>query len=99
MLFSLRRSVALVLYLNNSVIECVNNIKFSGCYIDNVLSWRLHAESVSKKVANGIAMFRASCKMCPTYIKKLVYYTYVYPFLTYSLAVWGNAAKVRINYK
>ena len=26
-----------------------------------------------------------------------MYYAYIYSFLTYSLAVWGKAAKVRIN--
>ena len=31
------------------------------------------------------------------YVKKLVYYACIYPFLTYSLAIWGNAAKVYIN--
>ena len=31
------------------------------------------------------------------YVKKLVYYAYINPFLTYSLAAWGNAAKVHIN--
>ena len=77
--------------------ECVNNFKFLDCYIDNVLSWRLHAEFVCKKVANGIAMFRASFRIFPIYVTKLVYYAYLYPFLTYSQAVWGNAAKVHIN--
>ena len=78
MLFSLRQFVSPVLYLNNSVIECVNNFKILGCKIDNVLSWRLHTESVCKKVANGIAMLRASHRIFPIYVKKLVYYSYIY---------------------
>ena len=97
MLFSLRQSVSPVLYLNKSVIEFVNNFKFLGCYIDNVLNWWLLTESVCKKVANGIAMLRASYRIFPMHVKKLVYYTYIYPFLTYSQAVWGNAANVHIN--
>ena len=36
MLFSLRQSVSPGLYLNNSVIECLNNFKFLGCSVDNV---------------------------------------------------------------
>ena len=97
MLFTLKRSVSPVLYLNNSVIEYVNNFKFSGCYIGNVLNWRLRTESVCKKVTNGIAMLRANCRIFPAYVKKLVYYAYIYPLLSYSLAVRGNAAKVHIN--
>ena len=86
-IFSLRQSVLSVSYLNNSVIECVNNFKFLGCYIDNVSSWQLHTESVCKKFANIIAMLRANYRIFPMYVKKLVYYAYIYPFLTYSLAV------------
>ena len=74
MLFSLRQSVSPVLYLNNYVIECVNNFKFLGCYINNALSWRQHTESVCKKVASGIAMLRASYRIFPMYVKKFIYY-------------------------
>ena len=95
--FFFNQSVSPELYLNNSVIECVNNFKFLGCYIDNVLSWRLHIEFVCKKVANEIAMLRASYRIFPMYVKKLVYYVYIYPFLTYSLVAWGNAANVHVN--
>ena len=97
MLYSLRQSVSSVLYLNNPVIECVNNFKFLGCYMDNVLSWRLHTESVCRKVTNGIEMLGVNYRIFPVYVKKLVYYAYIYPFLIYSLTVWGNAAKVHIN--
>ena len=31
------------------------------------------------------------------YVKKLVYYAYIYSYLTYSVAVRGKAAKVHIN--
>ena len=96
-LFSLRQSVAPVLYLNNSVIECVNNFKFLGCYIDNFLNWWLHTESVCKKIANRIAMLRASYRLLPMYVTKFMYYAYIYLFLTYNMAVWGNATKVHIN--
>ena len=42
-------------------------------------------------------MLRENYRIFPLYVKKLVYYAYVYPFLTYSLAVWGNVVKVHIN--
>ena len=77
MLFSLRQSVSPGLYLNSSVIECLNNFKFLGCYIDNVLSWRLHTESICNEVANGIAMLK-SYRIFPMYVKKLVYCAYTY---------------------
>ena len=31
------------------------------------------------------------------YVKQLVYYAYIYTFLTSSLAVWSNAAKFHLN--
>ena len=42
-------------------------------------------------------MLRASYRIFPKYFEKLVCYAHIYPFLTYCLVVWGNAAKVHIN--
>ena len=79
MLFPLKQSVSSVSYLNNFVIECVNNFKFLDCYIDYVLGWRLHSASVRKKVANGIVMLRASYRIFHMYVKKLfTMHTYIH---------------------
>ena len=42
-------------------------------------------------------MLRPNYRIFPMYVTKLVYYAYVYLFMTYCLAVWGNVVKVHIN--
>jgi hypothetical protein len=96
LLFSLKNTASPVLYLNDSLVESVTNFKFLGCYIDNMLGWRMHVENMCKKVSCGVAMLRAAY-LFPVYVKKMIYFAYIYPFLMYSLAVWGCAANIHFN--
>ncbi len=33
----------------------------------------------------------------PVWVTKMIYVTYVYPFICYCLSIWGNAADVHVN--
>jgi hypothetical protein len=96
MLFTLRMLNPPVITFGNEVVSFVHFIKFLGCTIDDALMWTKHADSVSKSVSKGIAMLRCAYYF-PIWIKRMIYFAYVYPHLIDCLAIWGNAAKIHVG--
>jgi hypothetical protein len=97
MLFSLRSVISPLIYLDGNPIELVKSTKFVGCIVDDGLVWKEHVSFVCKKMSQGIAMLRCVYNVYPAWVKKMIYFAYVYPYLCYCLAAWGNSADVHIN--
>jgi hypothetical protein len=57
--------------LNNHAIECVNSVKFLGCYVDHRMDWHDHINYVSMCLSKGIAMIRF-IHYFPPFIKKVI---------------------------
>ena len=85
--FSLKHQVITFphVHLNNNT---VNNTKFHGCFIDSTLNWQTHIENEALKMGKGIAMVRAVYNV-PVYIKHMIHFTYIYPYMIYCLPAWG----------
>ncbi len=97
MLFTLKNVVIPDVSIYNVPVEYVSSIKFLGCIIDSKLKWSEHVSCVCKKVSRGIALLRASYKLLPLFVKRLIYFAFVYSHINYCLAVYGSAAKVHMN--
>ena len=97
MFFTLRNIDPPVVTLMGRNVENVSNYKFLGCYLDNSLSWQVHVNNVCKKISQGIALLRHVCNFFPVWVKRLLYFAYVYPHICYCVIVWGSAAAVHLN--
>ena len=58
--------------------------------IDSNLSWKKQVVCVLKKVRRGISILSTIRHYITKDILKSLYYTLIYPFLTYGLIAWGN---------
>ena len=79
--------------VDSKYITQVNCTKFLAIMIDDKLTWKHHIEYISKKIARGIGIL---WKLCPNVNKstlKNLYYTFIYPYITYCINAWGNACK------
>ena len=65
-------------------------VKYLGILIDSNLSWKSHIDSNCKKIKRSIGMLSKLRYYVPLKILVNLYYTLIYPFLTYGLIVWGN---------
>jgi hypothetical protein len=97
MLFTLKNINPPVVSLAGTQVELVKSIKFLGCVVDERLLWSEHIAYVCKKMSQGLAMLRCVYKLFPVWVKKLIYFAYVYPFMCYCVSIWGNAAHVHIS--
>jgi hypothetical protein len=97
MLFTLKNINPPAVSLAGAPVELVKSVKFLGCVVDERLLWSKHITYVCKKMSQGLAMLRCAYKMFPVWVKKLIYFAYVYPFMRYCVSIWGNAAHVFTN--
>ena len=65
-------------------------VKYLGLTIDCHLNWKKHVHEVSKKISRGIGILSKLRHFVIDDILTQLYYSLVYPFLTYGLVVWGN---------
>ena len=97
MLFSMRNVTPPAVTIMGVNIECVDSVKFLGCVVDNAISWHAHISHVCNKMSHGIALLRYAHNRFLVWVKRLLYFAYVYPHLCYCMAIWGSAAGVHIN--
>ena len=91
MIFSGGRHVnPISLEINGIQLSQVNDVKFLGIMMDDKLTWKKHIEHISNKIAKSIGiMYRLKPFVNKETLLSL-YYTLVYPYLTYCCIIWGN---------
>jgi len=79
------------------MIETVSQTKFLGVIIDNKLSWKEHISYISNKISKGIGVIRKVKDLLNKDTLRTLYYTFIYPYLTYCNLIWGRAANVHLS--
>jgi hypothetical protein len=80
--------------LSNTILYHVPCVKYLGVYIDCNLNWKVHTSHVLTKISQGCNIIRCSYYYTPKSVLKLIYHASVYPYLTYCIECWGNAAQI-----
>ena len=84
-------------YINSSSIQRQTTTSFLGVKLDEKLSWKDHIIHVKSKIAKNIGILYK----CKSLFKKStllsLYYSFIYPYLTYCIEVWGQAPSKYIN--
>ena len=73
-------------HISGSNLVKVNNIKFLGVIIDSKLNWSVHITYIKNKISK-----HQNKKILNKKLLRNLYYSFVYPYLTYCVEVWGNA--------
>lgn len=55
----------LVIDINNTHLERVNNFKYLGVLLDHTLSWKDHVEYIGNKISSRLGMLRRARKVLP----------------------------------
>ena len=75
---------------NNREIMQEKFIKYLALLIDSHLSWKYHMLHISKKIKRCIGILSKVRHSVTNHVLIQLYYSLIYPFLTYSLITWGN---------
>ena len=85
----LRRSEPSPLFLNGSLIEAVDCIKYLGVSIASDLSWSQHIQSITSKTRRLVGLlFRQYYHYADTNVLKKLYVSLVRPHLEYAVPIW-----------
>ena len=77
--------------IDNVKIEVVNQTKFLGVILDNGLTWKQHLLHISKKISKSVGILSRARKFLNKKTLLQLYYSFLYPYLTYCNIIWGNA--------
>ena len=97
MVFSLRKHIITNtdMCINKQIIDRVEHTMFLGVILDSHLTWSYHIQHVEIKIAKSIGILCLARKILKR-TTLITLYSFIYPYLTYCVEVWGSAAKVYI---
>ena len=85
------------LSINNKVIKQEKHIKYLGLFSDSHLCWKYHILHITKKIKRCIGILSKIRFFVSQQVLVQLYYSLIYPFLTYSLTAWGNTYKTSLQ--
>ena len=83
------------LVMNNNQIERKSSTKFLGMIIDERLNWHDHIQYIQNKISCSLFMLRKAKFALLKINLHTLYYSLVYPYLTYGLILWGGTHKTQ----
>ena len=98
MIFSLKTTIITnnEVCINNNILERVYSAKFLGVIVDSKLNWNEHIKYIKKKISMGIGIISAAKKHFSLPTLKILYFSFIYPYYTYCVEVWGNACQTHL---
>jgi hypothetical protein len=73
-------------------LNTVTHTKFLGVILDNELNWKHHISHISNKLSKSIGILKRARPFFNTKTLLQLYYSFLYPYLSYCSIIWGNAA-------
>lgn len=84
-------------FIANNALEHVSHAKFLGINIDDQLNWKRHISFVSNKIAKNIGVIRRIRHVLSSKILLNLYYTMIYPFISYGNIVWASTYETNLK--
>ena len=82
---------------NVNNIKIKSQIKYLGVYIDQHLNWGPQIKHINNKLAKHIGIITKLRHYVNLHTMKQLYYSFIYPYLTYANTSWGSACKTNLN--
>ena len=94
MIFTLKIKISndISVKLNGKAVNRVGSVKFLGVVIDYNLSWQPHLQYLKNKISKGLGILCKGRKIFKRSTLLTLYYSFIYPYFTYCLEVWGSAS-------
>ena len=80
-------------------LECWEHVKYLGILLDSNLSWKFHVEyvNVALKISRIIGVIARLRHFIPVCTLLNIYRSLIFPYMSYGLAAWGQAAKTYLQ--
>ena len=88
---------ALNVFIGKHKLPQCNSIKYLGVDIDNVLSWNLQTDSISKKLVFIISRLSRLKPVLPSQTLMYIYSSIIQPKIDYAISIWGYTTAHNIH--
>ena len=85
------------LTIGGNAIEQVKCVKSLGVHIDDNLSWNVHKDKISKKIATGFGALKRSRPFLSQTTLQSIYNALIQPHFDYCREVWGHYGAILAN--
>ena len=76
--------------IEGNEISKVASTPFLGVMVDEKYCWKEHIDMITKKVAKSVGIVKKNCPFLNRACLKTLYYSLIYPYLTYCNIVWAS---------
>ena len=83
--------------LSNISLERVTFTKFLGVIIDEKLSFTRHISYIKNKISKAMGIIIKARKYLNKKSLVNLYHSFVFPYLTYCIEIWGNASDIHLD--
>ena len=84
------------LKISDITVKRVVEANYLGIIIDDTLSWNPQISHVCNKVAKANGILSMVKNYAPSYLLRILYFSFVYPFLFYAISVWGSVSDCKL---
>ena len=83
--------------MDEKTIDKKTSTKFLVILIDGQLNWHNHVQYIKNKMSSSLYAINKVKFILPTKYLVTLYYSLIYPFMTYGISLWGNTHKSQTN--
>lgn len=83
--------------IGNETVKEENSTKFLGIFLDQHLTWKKHISYISLKLSKNIGVINKLKNVLPDSVLLTLYYTMIYPYITYGNIVWVSTYPTRLH--
>lgn len=83
--------------LSTAILREVDSVKFLGVMVDRQLSWLPHIQYIQKKINKQCGILYLTRNSFNTGALIQLYYSLIYPFLSYCHTIWGTTGKTKLK--
>ena len=84
-------------YIHIPNIAYKTQIMYLGIHIDQNLQWGPQTQHINNKLAKNIAIINKLRYFVDLHALKQLYYSFIYPYLSYATIAWGSACKTNFR--
>ena len=85
------------IFFGIQLLKQTNVFKFLGVYLDEHLTWKHHISFLSKQIAKSVGVIFWSRFYLSSRTKLALYYSLIYPCITYCNSTWSSAYVSNLN--
>ena len=91
MIFTNKKFDAPPIRIRNEIINFTDKTKFLGVTVDSMVIFTKHIRNICNKLSKISCIFnKVTSFFKPEVMKIIIYYSFVYPHLTYAVEVWDR---------